>query len=286
MNVSINRSNDLKILSNMMLLLRFGKLVNLKLVVIFFIFLPCTVFGTKTEPVTMPIIKNVRIDNFPIAIGEVIGAGIIDSHIGHFYAFLKNSPYGTKNHNTIPINFWWHKIVTTINSHIVKNLCFKGWGFAIVIYQKLIVTINSIYDKIRSIANSHGFFRNRVLVTTNTNRYQSNYDQSYIFYKLKRYFFIVLSYIGIGAFIISVAFALKASNIRQFFEFGFASFIFAMIAHVSIEKDVDLLFSKPSTAYQTNETGFAFNMLMVLIGIVIGLIVMHFLLPNVPADEL
>ncbi len=73
-----------------------------------------------------------------------------------------------------------------------------------------------------------------------------------------------------------MALAFKASNFREFFGFGFAAFIFATIAHFSIEKEVALsLFGKADSAYQTNETGFAFNMLCVLAGILIGLAVFH-----------
>ena len=119
------------------------------------------------------------------------------------------------------------------------------------------MTINSIYDKIRSIADFHRMFRDSILLITNTNGYQSNYDQSYILNRCKIYALEIFCYISLALCVICLSLMFQPS-IRAFFGFGIAALIFAMCVQVSIEKEIDLrLFGKPNAAYQTNETGFA-----------------------------
>lgn len=251
----------------------------------FFIFLPSTI-GIKTELIAMPIIENVRINDFPIAIDEVIDLGVTNWTTGHIYGyFWRSGSNNTVSYNAIPVDFRRDKIATTINNRVIKNLCLKGWRLAIVGYQKFIGVIKFIHNKIRSVANSHGFFRNIILLATDPYGEIGKNNQSYILYKCKIYALAMLSFISFGLSIVSFSLIFQPS-IRAFFGFGFSTFVFAMICHVSMEKEMYLrVFAKPDSAHQTNETTFAFNMLMVLIGLVTGMIVMYFVKYNITAQR-
>ena len=262
-------------------LLRFSTLVKFKWIIIAFVFIPYTVVTAETKFVTMPIIENIRIDKLPIAINEITVFGIGKLVIFEHPSF-KNGAYRAVGNNAVAVSFVWQKINATINDYIKKDFSVKRRGFAIIGHLKrdIVSCVRFFYNKIWSIANPHGFFRNIILLATDPYGKQSKKNQSYILYKCKIYALAILSTISFCASIVCFSLIFQPS-IRAFFGFGFSTFVFVTICHVSMEKEMYLrVFAKPGSAHQTNETAFAFNMLMVLIGIVIGLIVMYFVKYN------